>query len=144
MVGPNSTLKTCSTPATVNKQPYFDDCRWKTQNILVEDNAFTFSPSAIGEACTVANNCGYNGVFSEYGSDPSWSPYKGDGVPTNIAFHQSNHFLDDTYSGPWCFMGWQLGTSMGFNQWRAAANVANAQLGQDAGSTHTGASRACW
>jgi hypothetical protein len=33
---------------------------------------------------------------------------------------------------------------MGFNQWRAAANVANAQFGQDAVSTHTGASRACF
>jgi hypothetical protein len=67
----------------------------------------------------------------------------GDVVPTNIAFGQNNHFLDNTYSGPWCFMGWQLGTSIGFNQWRAAANVASAQFGQDAGSTHTGASRAC-
>ena len=143
MVGPEATQKACSTPATVKEQPYFDDCRWKTQNILVEDNAFTFSPSAIGKACTVATNCGYNGVFSEYGSDPSWSPYTGDVVPTNIAFNQNNHFLDNTYSGPWCFIGWQLGTSIGFNQWRAAANVANEQFGQDAGSTHTGASRAC-
>jgi hypothetical protein len=143
MADPKATLKTCSTPATVKKQPYFDDCRWKTQNILVEDNAFTFSPSAIGKACTVANNCGYNGVFSEYGSDPSWSPYMGDVVPTNIALRQNNRFLDNTYSGPWCFMGWQLGTSIGFDQWRATANVANAQFGQDAGSTHTGASRAC-
>ncbi len=40
-------------------------------------------------------------------------------------------------------MGWQLGTSVSFNQWRAAANVGAAHFGQDAKSTHTGPSRAC-
>jgi hypothetical protein len=82
-------------------------------------------------------------VFSEYGSDPSWSPYKGDIVPTDIAFNQNNKFSDNTYSGPWCFMGWQQGTSVSFKQWRAAANVNKKQFGQDAGSTDTGASRSC-
>jgi Right handed beta helix region len=143
MVNPKATVKTCSTPALVKTQPYFSDCRWKTKNVLVEDNTFTFSPSAVGKACTPANDCGYNGVFSEYGSDPSWSPYQGDVVPTNITFRQNNVFAANTYKGPWCFMGWQLGTSVGFSQWRAAASVGRAQFGQDAKSTHTGASRAC-
>jgi hypothetical protein len=143
MVDPKATLKTCSTPAVVKKQPYFSDCRWKTKNVLVEDNTFAFSPSAVGKACTIANNCGYNGVFSEYGSDPSWSPYHGDVVPNNIAFDQNNVFAANAYNGPWCFMGWQLGTSVGFSQWRAAANAGAAHFGQDAKSTHTGATRAC-
>ncbi|MGH3280655.1 MAG: right-handed parallel beta-helix repeat-containing protein, partial [Trebonia sp.] len=119
MVDPKATLKTCATPALVKAKPYFDDCRWKTQNALVEFNQFTFTPAALGKKCTVANNCGFSGVFSEYGSDPSWSPYHGDIVPKNITFHQNNKFYHNTYSGPWCFMGWELGTSVGFGQWRA-------------------------
>jgi hypothetical protein len=143
MVDKKATLKTCGTPSVVKEQPYLSDCRWKTQNALVEFNQFTFTPSAIGKACTVANNCGYNGVFSEYGNDPSWSPYQGDIVPDDIAFHQNNKFYGNSYSGPWCFMGWQLGTSVGFKQWQAAASVSNSQFGQDAKSTHTGATWPC-
>jgi hypothetical protein len=143
MVDAQATLKTCSDRADVAAAPYFSDCRWKTQNFLVEDNMFSFAPPAIGKSCTVANFCGYNGIFSEYGSDPSWSPYQGDIVPTNIAFHQNNHFASNTYVGPWCFMGWQLGTSVDWSEWRAAANVGNLHFAQDARSTHTGASWAC-
>jgi hypothetical protein len=143
MVNPQATLQTCGNASLVKTKPYVSDCRWKTQNVEVESNQFTFDPSVLGKACTVANNCGYNGVFSEYGSDPSWSPYKGDIVPTDIAFNQNNKFSDNTYSGPWCFMGWQQGTSVSFKQWRAAANVNKKQFGQDAGSTDTGASRSC-
>jgi hypothetical protein len=143
MVDPKATLKTCGTPATIATQPYLADCRWKTQNALVEFNQFSLNLAAVGKDCTVANMCGYNGVFSEYGSDPSWSPYQGDIVPTNIAFHQNNRFYHNTYNGPWCFMGWQLGTSVSWGKWRASASVNDAQFGQDVDSVHTGASRAC-
>jgi Right handed beta helix region len=143
VVNPKVTLKTCGNAALVKTQPYLADCRWKTQNALVEFNQFTFTPSAVGKSCTAARLCGYNGVFSEYGSDPSWSPYHADIVPTAIAFHQNNKFSNNTYSGPWCFMGWELGTSVGFNQWQAAANASSKQFGQDASSVHTGASGAC-
>ncbi|HEY1818954.1 MAG TPA: right-handed parallel beta-helix repeat-containing protein [Trebonia sp.] len=143
MVDPKVTLSTCGNASLIKTQPNFGDCRWKTQNALVEFNQFTFAPAAVGTACTVARNCGFNGVFSEYGSDPSWSPYQGDIVPTNIAFHQNNKFYDNTYNGPWCFMGWQLGTSVSFTQWQAPASISLNQFGQDAKSTHTGESRAC-
>jgi hypothetical protein len=143
MVDPRATLSACRTASLIKTQPYFGDCRWKTQNALVEFNQFTFTPATVGTACTVARNCGYNGVFSEYGSDPSWSPYQGDIVPTNIAFHQNNKFYDNTYNGPWCFMGSQLGTAVSFTQWRAPASVSLNQFGQDAKSTHTGQSWAC-
>lgn len=143
MVDSKANLTRCGTPSIIATQPYRADCRWKTENVLVEFNQFSFSPAAIGKRCTVANNCGYNGVFSEYGSDPSWSPYKGDVVPTNITFHQNNKFYANTYRGPWCFMGWQLGTSVGWAKWRAPASVAKTHFGQDAKSTHTGTSRAC-
>lgn len=143
MVDPKATLATCGTASLIKTEPYFNDCRWKTQNVLVEDNQFTFTSAALGKACTVANNCGYNGVFSEYGSNPSWSPYHGDIVPTNITFHQDNKFTDNAYSGPWCFMGWQLGTSVSFKQWQAAASVGKKQFGQDTASTDAGPTRAC-
>jgi hypothetical protein len=143
LVNPKATVKACGNASLIKTQPYFADCRWKTQNALVEFNQFTFTPSAVGKSCTAAHLCGYNGVFSEYGSDPSWSPYHADLVPTAIAFHQDNKFYDNTYSGPWCFMGWQLGTSVGFGQWQAAASVSGNQFGQDAKSVHTDASGAC-
>jgi hypothetical protein len=143
LVDPKATLKACGNASEIKTQPYFADCRWKTQNALVEFNQFTFTPSAVGKSCTARHLCGYNGVFSEYGSDPSWSPYHADLVPTAIAFHQDNKFYDNTYSGPWCFMGWELGTSVGFEQWQATASVSGNQFGQDAKSVHTGASGAC-
>lgn len=146
MVNPTvAKLKTCGNAADIGKAPYFSDCRWKAQNFLIEDNLFSFSPAAIGKACTLGNFCGFNGVFSEYGSQ---SPYQGDKVPSNIAYHQNNHFVSNTYVGPWCFMGWQLGTSAGWARWRSARNAANVgnpnqTFGQDANSTHSGASRSC-
>jgi Right handed beta helix region len=143
LVDPKATLKACGNASEIKTQPYFADCRWKTQNALVEDNQFTFTPSAVGKSCTAAHLCGYNGVFSEYGTDPKWSPYQADIVPTAIAFHQDNKFSDNTYSGPWCFMGWELGTSVGFSQWQAAANASSKQFGQDANSVHTGTSGTC-
>ncbi len=143
LVNPKVTLKTCANASLVKSPPYFADCRWKTQNVLVEFNQFTFTPSAVGQACTPSHACGYNGVFSEYGSDPSWSPYQGDVVPTDITFHQNNKFYENSYSGPWCFMGWELGTSVNFEQWQAAASVSDARFGQDAKSVHTGATGSC-
>jgi hypothetical protein len=61
----------------------------------------------------------------------------------NITFHQNNKFEDNTYVGPWCFMGWQLGTSVDWSQWRGPANVNNPHFGQDANSVHSGMSWAC-
>jgi hypothetical protein len=143
MVNPQATLSSCANASLVKAAPLLGDCRWKTQDAQVEDNQFTFDPAAVGAGCTVAANCGFNGVFSEYGSDPSWSPYKGDAVPDDIAFNQGNKFSGNTYSGPWCFMGWEQGTLVNFSQWQAAANIGKQQFGQDAGSTKSGATRAC-
>lgn len=139
MVDSKATLSTCANHALIKRQPYLGDCRWKTQNFLIEHNVFSFSPSAVGNGCSRALLCGFNGVFSEYGSDPSWSPYQADMVPTDIAYRQHNVFKANTYTGPWCFQGWQEGTSVGWNQWRGglnAANVGNSNqtFGQDAQS----------
>ena len=73
-----ATEENCSDPELIGTGPYFDDCRWKTQNLRVTGNRFVFTPSHLGAACTAARQCGFTGVFSNYGSYPSWSPYRGD------------------------------------------------------------------
>lgn len=116
---------------------YFDLCRWKTQNVTVSDNTFNFSPSNIGSDCTVANNCGFNGLFSEYGST---KPYTAWVVPLNISDHQNNVFKDNTYTGPWNFAGFALGDTVSWSQWTAGFKDGSGSNdsfgGQDAGSTH--------
>ena len=69
-------------------------------------------------SCTPAEGCGIQGVFSEYGSYPSWSPYQGTTVEKNITFKQDNHFEDNTYQGPWSFMALQLGNFVSGSRWR--------------------------
>ena len=65
--------------ATPSQNPdYFDNCRWKSQNILVTDNTINFTPSNIGSDCTPANGCGFVGLYSEYGT---YAPYDGYVVP---------------------------------------------------------------
>ena len=116
-----ATLKACSTPSLIRKKPYVDDCRWKTQNVSVSYNSFRFTPSHIGSRCTVANACGFNGIFSNYGSDPAWSPYKGTVVEKHITFSQHNKFSHNTYVGPWRFVILEVGHVVSWNTWRSAA-----------------------
>ena len=106
---------------------YYDDCRWKTQNVSVTDNTFNFSPAAIGHDCTAANSCGLQGLFSEYGTYP---PYLGEAVPEAISTTQNNHFDDNTYNGPWEFMVHDQSQVEPFSTWQST-------WGQDAGSTFT-------
>ena len=75
IVNPGITMTSCSAP-TINGAPYYDDCRWKTQNVSVHDNTFNHNPGAIA-GCSPSTGCGYNGIFSNWGTFPSWSPYQG-------------------------------------------------------------------
>jgi hypothetical protein len=115
---------------------YFDMCRWKTQNVIVSGNAFRFNPASIGSACTAARGCGFNGLFSQYGSA---RPYTAWVVPVNISSHQNNVFKNNTYTGPWNFDGFALGDTVSWSQWTSGFkddNGSNASFGaQDAGST---------
>jgi parallel beta-helix repeat protein len=117
---------------------YFDLCRWKTQNVTVSDNVFNLNPAAIGSDCTVANNCGFNGLFSEYGST---TPYTAWVVPLNISDHQNDVFKDNTYDGPWNFDGFALGDMVSWSQWTKGFEDSNGSNdffnAQDAGSTYT-------
>jgi hypothetical protein len=128
LVNPKITLHSCDA-ANVAHQPYYSDCRWKTQNVLVSDNIFSFSRAAIGRDCTPANFCGVNGIFSQVGSSPAWSPYKGTVVENHITYDQDNHFRDNVYRGPWLFMVHQQGEVVSWSKWQATP------YDQDAGST---------
>jgi len=108
---------------------YYDDCRWKTQNVSVTHNVFTFSPSAIGHDCTTAHGCGLQGLFSNFGTFPTWSPYQGVRIERAISSKQNNRFSDNTYNGPWEFMIYRQGQIAGFSTWRST-------WGQDRGSTY--------
>jgi hypothetical protein len=113
------TAKSCNSK-TIAHAPYYADCRWKTKNVLVKYNVFDFSPADLGRSCTAANGCGFVGVFSEYGSYPSWSPYKAYAVPNHITFRQHNKFQENTYNGPWRFMADQLNRAVSWASWRTA------------------------
>jgi len=52
---------------------YFDLCRWKTQNVLVDHNVFSLDPAKV-PLCARLTGCGYNGLFSNFGTYPDWSP----------------------------------------------------------------------
>ena len=113
----------------ITKEPYYNSCRWKTQNVLVSENDFSFDPTRIGPDCIPAKYCGFNGIFSQWGSWPSWSPYHGTVVENHITFDQNNYFKSNTYSGPWRFVVHQQGNAVNWATWQRRP------YGQDAGST---------
>jgi hypothetical protein len=129
LVAPSTaTLTTCNA-RNISHAPYSDDCRWKTQNVMIDHNQFDFNPVSIGPTCTVANACGFQGVFSEFGTYPAWSPFKGTTVENNIAFRQDNHFSGNAYRGPWRFMAPAQGSVLTWAAWQASP------YRQDAGSS---------
>jgi hypothetical protein len=118
-----ATIKTCSKThlykATRTATPdYYDLCRWKTQYISLTSNLFRFEPAKISSSCSTAKGCGFIGLFSEWGSDPSWSPYKGRSVEYHITFGQHNHFAGNTYQGPWRFMALEQNQVVSWQTWR--------------------------
>ena len=124
--------------ATPSGNPdYFDGCRWKTQNLEVTDNVFSFAQADIPGCELAANSCGQNGLFSEYGST---APYQAWVVPDDISDNQHNVFSDNTYTGPWSFMGFTQGENVTWAQWTAGfadPNGSNDRFnGQDSGSTY--------
>ncbi len=118
-------MTTCA-PGIINNQPYYSDCRWKTQNVLVHKNDFHLDKAAIG--CT-GTPCGQQGLISNYGTYPDWSPYKGRVVQHAITFNQNNRFANNRYSGDWRFAAYEPGRLLNLATWQASP------YGQDAGST---------
>jgi hypothetical protein len=128
-VNPDITLDDCVDPDLVSTEPYYTDCRWNTQNVRVADNRFVFARSRVGGTCRPDTGCGYNGVFSNYGTYPQWSPYQGTAVSERITFNNANSFARNSYVGPWRFVAYDQGTLLTWRQWRSQP------YGQDAGST---------
>jgi hypothetical protein len=129
LVDPKVVTKRSCNDANIAKEPYYNGCRWKTQNVLVSRNYFNFDPSKISPKCTPEKYCGFNGIFSEWGSQPSWSPYQDRVVEDHITFAQNNRFKANRYSGPWQFMVREQGNAVSWATWRGTP------YHQDAGST---------
>ena len=123
-----ATVQACSTPSLIATKPYFDDCRWKTQKLLVDHNVFRLNAANV-PGCLVDKSCGLNGLFSNYGTYPSWSPYKGSVIRESITFNQNNVWQNNSYHGPWNFMVYDQGTVLPLAKWQAAP------YNQDAGSS---------
>jgi parallel beta-helix repeat protein len=113
------TAKTCNA-TTIRSQPYLGDCRWKTQNVHVHDNVFSLDPNKIGKTCASRSGCGYNGLFSNWGTFPTWSPYKEKTIQDAITFDQDNLFYSNTYGGPWNFVVHQQGSQVNWASWQGA------------------------
>jgi len=128
-VNPAANMTTC-VPGTIAAEPYRSDCRWKTQNVTVTDNDFRMDKAAIG--CT-SDYCGNQGIFSNSGTVPAWSPYMAGVVQEAITYRQNNHFSDNRYVGSWHFAAKEaVGNPLSFTQWQATPSS------QDAGSTMNG------
>jgi hypothetical protein len=121
----------CSDPKTVRTEPYLRDCRWSTQHLRVHDNAFRFSPAAVGPDCIPQNLCGFSALMSNYGTYPDWSPYRGTVVEEWVTLRQDNVWSDNSYTGPWRFMAREQGNEVSWDEWRSAP------YSQDRGSTLT-------
>ncbi len=113
-----ATEANCKNPRLIGTDPYVDDCRWKTQNLLVTENYFAFSPERLGAACTAARLCGFSGLMSQYGTYPDWSPYHGTVVEQRVAVEQNNVWAHNRYRGPWRFMARELGNRVSWTTWR--------------------------
>lgn len=99
-----ATVEACVDP-TIHLAPFRDDCRWKAQNVLVQDNDFIINKSAIN----CSNNCGHQGLFSNTGSFPAWSPYLGNVVQEAVTYNQNNRFNNNRYVGDWRFTSYNPG-----------------------------------
>ena len=118
-LGGSATLSRCAA-GTIEAEPYYSDCRWKTQNVSVHDNEFSIDPAKVGGGCSADNGCGLQGVFSNYGTYPDWSPYQAEAIQEAITFHQNNVFASNHYVGPWQFMAYDQGTLLDAAAWQAA------------------------
>ena len=116
-------INTCDeanlTGATPSQIPdYYDLCRWKTQNVLVSDNKFNMKDSAVTGCKGADNSCGENAIFSQYGTDPSWSPYMGFVISNAITTSRNNRFSGNTYTGHWKYMYHDQSVILTFAEWK--------------------------
>lgn len=121
-----ASIQACVTP-TINVEPYYSDCRWKTKNVSVYDNDFRMDKAKL-PGCAAAVSCGKQALMSNWGSYPDWSPYRTTAVQKEITFNQNNRFAQNRYVGDWGYMVYDIGHVVTFDEWRASP------YGQDSGS----------
>jgi hypothetical protein len=122
-------VSTCNA-TNISKAPYYSDCRWKTQNVKVHHNTFKINRANVFDCAT--SMCGRNAIFSNWGTYPSWSPYKADTISKAITHNQGNVFSNNTYVGTWNFTPLDTDRLASPSEWTAAP------YNQDAGSTFSG------
>ncbi|MEQ0564745.1 right-handed parallel beta-helix repeat-containing protein [Amycolatopsis sp. NEAU-NG30] len=105
----------CAAPG-IDDEPLFSDCRWKTQRVEIHSNTFRFDPASPG----CAGLCGRMAVLSNYGTYPSWSPYKGTLVQDAITREQDNYWYSNDYTGPWTFVTGDNSRTLTPAQWQAS------------------------
>jgi parallel beta-helix repeat protein len=108
-------VSSCVAPG-IASVPLYDDCRWKTQRVLVRENTFEFDSQTAG----CLSLCGRMAVLSNYGTYPDWSPYKAWAVPEAITFQQGNVWSDNLYYGPWTFVARDASRALSPAAWQAA------------------------
>ncbi len=91
-------LTACSDPAVVASRPYLDDCRWKTQNLLVDATTCSASTRAPCRLRTRSPGAGSTGCSPTTAPTPTGRPITADVVAQWIAFEQNNIWRDNTYS----------------------------------------------
>jgi hypothetical protein len=139
-------------PTNINTQPYYDACRWKTQNIEVYGNEFHLNKASIPN-CAGHESCGVNALISTCGTpNPSWSPYRDEAIARPQLYDYNVNFHNNKYFGPWEFMTFVAGWNYSFATWQNAKPTNRNSLvacgsgsnyssmtgaGQDAGSTYT-------
>ena len=125
--GGAANLSAC-TAANIGRPPYTSDCRWKTQNVFVHDNSFKLDRAAIG--CSTDAPCGQQAILSNFGTFPSWSPYKARTVQDAIVYRQNNRFSDNTYQGDWRFTAYEPGNTKSLTAWQTTYHQdANSRTG---------------
>jgi hypothetical protein len=117
LVGPR--LRSCSSP-NITERPLYENCRWRTQHIRVTDNLFQHDPASAALGGCSKTYCGHQALLSNYGTYPSWSPYKGFRISKAITFDQDNRWSGNTYEGTWRFVPHDTSRLLTLAQWRAA------------------------
>ncbi|HEX6355181.1 right-handed parallel beta-helix repeat-containing protein [Actinophytocola sp.] len=108
-------VSNCADPG-ITSAPLYGDCRWKTQRVHVRENTFEFDSETQG----CRSLCGRMAVLSNYGTFPTWSPYKAWTVSDAITFQQQNRWYDNRYYGPWTFVAHNTSRGLSVDQWLAA------------------------
>lgn len=117
VLGANQTSQ-CVQPG-IASEPLYAKCRWKTKNLDIHHNAFRHDPAAVGGGCPTGF-CGRQAIFSNFGTTPAWSPYKGAVIQDAVTFNQDNRWHDNTYTGPWSYVAYEVSRVLTVAQWKAA------------------------